>query len=56
MRSQGNSTANHVRRAPVPAEVIAENQRRTYEAVLQEDMPDRFHQLLGDLRATGENE
>jgi translation initiation factor IF-2 len=56
MRSQSISTTNHVRRAPVPAEVVAENLRRPYEAVLQEDMPDRFHQLLEDLRANGENE
>ena len=29
---------------------IDENLRRTYQAALQQDVPDRFHQLLAALR------
>ena len=47
----------HPHQAPANAEQrrqiqrdIDENLRRTYQATLQQDVPDRFHQLLAALR------
>ncbi|WP_435165680.1 NepR family anti-sigma factor [Falsirhodobacter sp. 1013] len=38
---------------PVPYKQIDDNLKRVYEEALEQDVPDRFTQLLAQLRAKG---